>query len=94
MRHIGFVRPVTIGKFPRAIVAHHEVVEMPENAAALLKAEHGDAIADLTPKEIGYQVSVPRRMSTIRVVGCPECRGERRMTVCRLCKSTGKVLVV
>jgi len=94
VRHIGFVRPVQIGKGQHGVRAHHEVVVMPVTNAAALQADHGDAIADLTPVGIGFDITVARRMSTIRVVACPACNGTARWTACHTCGNSGKVLVV
>lgn len=94
MRHVGFIRPVTIGKGQHAATVHHEVVELPERNAAELRRDHPAEVVDLTPKALGFEVFVPRRMSTVRVVPCRVCLGERRMTMCRACGGAGKVVVV
>jgi hypothetical protein len=94
VRHIGFTRPLQIGKGQHGTVVHHEVVEMPIANAQALRAAHPDAVVDLTPLDFGFEVTVARRASTLRVIGCPSCKGQKRMTVCPACDNAGKVMVV
>lgn len=94
MRHIGFTRPVRIGVGRRTRVAHHEVLEVPDVLYAGLKAEHGDALADLTPKAIGFPVFVPTRQTMIAFAPCGACLGRRTMTVCPACEGHGKIMVL
>lgn len=94
MRHVGVTRPVRIGKGQRSMVAHQEVLEVADSHADELRRAHGDAIADLTPKDIGYPVTVPTRQTMLAFAPCAVCRGGRKLTVCPACEGAGKVMVL
>jgi hypothetical protein len=94
MPDIGFLRPVTIGVGRQAVTVHHEVVPMPERNADELRQAHPGAVADLTPKALGYPVHVPVPLSPLRLRPCPTCAGQRRMTACRTCNGLGRVMEI
>lgn len=94
MRHIGFTRPVTVGTGRRAATVHHEVVPMPAANAEALAHEHRGAVVDLTPRDLGYPVFTPVRLTGFRLNTCPTCLGAQRMTVCRTCNGRGRVMEI
>jgi hypothetical protein len=97
MRAIGFVRQVTLGKGRHATTLHHEVMSLPEVNAAELQAAHAD-IVDMTPNAVadacGETVPMPARHTALHISLCPTCRGMRRMTACRTCGGSGKVMAI
>lgn len=90
VRHIGFTRPVKIGKGAKGVTLHQQVVSLPERNAAELAADNPGAVVDLTPKDFGYLATVPTRMTTLRAGACRVCGGARRMTLCAACGGSGR----
>jgi hypothetical protein len=93
MRDIGAVHPVTRREMS---LKAGEVYRVPDDVFNGIRQKHAGSTVNLTPGPVAsiYGIFVPERHARFWTVPCPVCGGGKpRMSACRLCRDTKRVVV-